>query len=240
MSTGVKRTNKHNYRLLSKKPVYLCTSKQSATLLAEGRIPIFYIRHGQTDWNKDMRLQGREDMEMNGEGISQANNCAEIILQCTTLGFHPDIIFSSPLKRAKSTAEILSEKLGFLPVEISEDIIERDYGELSGMTLQQRKTKFPNGERQAVGVEAVPDAGMRMKRSALSIYNKCKNGAIAVTHGGVINAMFWYLTGSRTGTGKNLTENCCVCIVAAGPSDVIPLAFNLKENDLLSYTKNLF
>ncbi|MEI2663132.1 histidine phosphatase family protein [Rossellomorea sp. LJF3] len=62
---------------------------------------IYVIRHGQTDWNKEGRLQGRRGLPLNEEGIRQAGNLKQ---QLNHISF--DLVFSSPQKRAQETAEI--------------------------------------------------------------------------------------------------------------------------------------
>ena len=67
------------------------------------------LRHGQTDWNIDLRLQGTADIPMNAFGISQIEQAAK---ELTGQGW--DLILSSPLGRARQSAEIVS---GFLGIE---------------------------------------------------------------------------------------------------------------------------
>ena len=72
---------------------------------------VFYlIRHGQTDWNVEHKLQGQKDIPMNDEGIRQMNDLADKLAE-TGLTF--DLIISSPLDRAKTSAEIIAEKIKY-------------------------------------------------------------------------------------------------------------------------------
>jgi uncharacterized phosphatase len=91
------------------------------------------IRHGQTDWNKDGKLQGREDIELNDTGRSQARMCAEFLKN-----YSWDCIFSSPLKRAAQTAEIIQRQLTLSSINIEFDFIERDYGLASGLSKSHK------------------------------------------------------------------------------------------------------
>ena len=61
---------------------------------------IYFVRHGQTEWNKIGRMQGRIDIELNNEGKQQA-----MIVREKLKGVKFDKVFSSPLKRAVETAE---------------------------------------------------------------------------------------------------------------------------------------
>jgi broad specificity phosphatase PhoE len=62
---------------------------------------ICIIRHGETDWNKEKRLQGRENIPLNEEGINQIKNTIEYLKK-----YKWDIIITSPLSRAKQSAEL--------------------------------------------------------------------------------------------------------------------------------------
>lgn len=94
---------------------------------------IFVTRHGQTKWNALRKLQGRQDVELNEIGKKQALIVGEKIKNEEI-----DIIITSPLKRAKETAEIINKKLN---VEIVEDnrLIERCYGDFEGITKEELK-----------------------------------------------------------------------------------------------------
>ena len=74
---------------------------------------ILLIRHGQTNWNLESKLQGREDIPLNETGRSQAKTCAQYLSDQT---WHT--IYTSPLSRAKETAQIISKELNHPPVEI--------------------------------------------------------------------------------------------------------------------------
>jgi broad specificity phosphatase PhoE len=84
---------------------------------------IYLVRHGETEWNVQQRLQGRENTDLNANGRQQANALADFFKsqQCTK-------IVSSPLKRALDTALSIATQASLLPVEIEDLLIERDYG----------------------------------------------------------------------------------------------------------------
>ncbi len=99
----------------------------------------FYIfRHGETDYNKEHRWQGCSiDAELNDTGRAQA---ATLISKLKNVGL--EIIYSSPLKRAKETAEIVAKDLK-LPVEFIGDLREGCFGEAEGMLKDEISRKFP-------------------------------------------------------------------------------------------------
>lgn len=101
---------------------------------------IFITRHGQTEWNALGRLQGRKDIELNEAGRKQAVTTSEKIKNEKI-----DIIITSPLKRARETAEIINKQFN---VEIIADdrLIERCYGDFEGITkpeLKEKKIQYP-------------------------------------------------------------------------------------------------
>ena len=72
---------------------------------------IFYlVRHGQTDWNIEKRMQGHADIPLNETGIRQMNDLANRIAKA---GIRLHRLVASPLSRAKQSAEIIVEKTGF-------------------------------------------------------------------------------------------------------------------------------
>lgn len=96
---------------------------------------IYITRHGQTDWNTLWKLQGRTDIELNENGIEQAQKTG---MGLKNNGISFDRVYSSPLKRAVKTAELIS---GFSENEIIKDnrIIEIAFGKAEGTTPDDRK-----------------------------------------------------------------------------------------------------
>ena len=93
---------------------------------------ILLTRHGQTKWNVLGKIQGRADIELNEEGIKQAEETGKILENENI-----DLIICSPLKRAKQTAQIINKNRD-IPIIYDKGIIERDFGEFEGMN----KTDF--------------------------------------------------------------------------------------------------
>ena len=81
---------------------------------------LYYIRHGETDWNRESRLQGQRDIPMNANGRAQARRCGEILRELLARepsDRAPDFV-SSPLGRARETMELARAALGLdrLPI----------------------------------------------------------------------------------------------------------------------------
>ena len=89
------------------------------------------IRHGETIWNLEKRVQGLTDIELNETGIDQARKLA-LSLQ----DFPIDTIYSSPLKRAFQTAEIIN-RFHRKDIRVEPGLMEMDQGEFEGLTFQE-------------------------------------------------------------------------------------------------------
>ena len=110
---------------------------------------VLLIRHGQTDWNCQNKIQGWSDVDLNNKGISEINDLCKFIKK----GYW-DYVITSDLTRAKQTAEIISKKLN-IPIVILANLRERNYGVFEGNYIECLKneniqfnflTKVPAGE----------------------------------------------------------------------------------------------
>ena len=97
---------------------------------------IILVRHGETEWNVGEIFRGRIDIELNETGIKQAGQLAEYLSKVKI-----DAIFSSPLKRALKTAEIIAD-YHKLEVAITPGLIDFDYGQWQGLPHQEVKEKY--------------------------------------------------------------------------------------------------
>lgn len=88
---------------------------------------LYVVRHGQTNWNIERRLQGTSEVPLNNAGIKQAQNLAE-----TFKNIDVDFIFSSPLQRAYDTASFINQYKN-LPIHIDARLIERGFGDFEGL-----------------------------------------------------------------------------------------------------------
>jgi probable phosphoglycerate mutase len=92
---------------------------------------IYLMRHGQTDWNISLRMQGRSDIALNETGLEQARRAAAGMQQLPL-----ERIYSSPLQRARRTAQFVADAHD-LPVLVEPLLTEMAFGELEGLTLHQ-------------------------------------------------------------------------------------------------------
>ena len=110
---------------------------------------IYIVRHGQTDWNVEGRNQGRTDIELNETGIEQAKETAK---KLEDKNF--DLVFSSPLKRAYKTAQIICNN----NIILDSRLIERCNGDLEGKLKSEYKglVDFANPNENRYGIETLP------------------------------------------------------------------------------------
>jgi uncharacterized phosphatase len=153
---------------------------------------IALIRHGQTDWNLAARMQGRTDIPLNETGREQA------LVAASVLENEPwDAVVSSPLGRARETAEIIARALG-VPIGGSYDeLIEQDFGAAEGTLVAELATRWP--ERDFADKEPDEEVGPRgirgLERIALD-----NPGArvLAVAHGTLIRHTLAAISGHET------------------------------------------
>jgi broad specificity phosphatase PhoE len=106
------------------------------------RPTLYYVRHGETDWNVEQRLQGRRDIAINARGRVQARHCGHILgglFQRDNLAARDLAFVSSPLQRARETMELMRAALGLASdgYEIDERLAEISFGAWEGLTLAE-------------------------------------------------------------------------------------------------------
>ena len=147
---------------------------------------IYFIRHGETDYNKVGRFQGHLDIPLNETGILQAKDALE-----NSKTFQFDIIYHSPLSRAKQTAEIINS-FHNVPL-ISDDRLKEIFmGSLQGqipknLSEEEQKLAFSNPEY--FGGESHEVFCARIKSFLDELVSSNKN-ILIVSHGGVYRAMY--------------------------------------------------
>lgn len=99
------------------------------------------VRHGETDWNRRGLLQGRVDQPLNTTGRAQAADAAESLA-----GRAWDLVVSSPLDRAATTAGIIAELLGLATPALAPEFTEQSFGVAEGTPAQTAFTTWPGGD----------------------------------------------------------------------------------------------
>ncbi len=142
------------------------------------------LRHGQTDWNIDFRLQGVTDIPLNETGIAQARDAAEVIDPNEW-----DLILTSPLSRARATAEIVAEVNGFAEALIEPLLLERSFGEAEGMTHEEWRAKYAD-TNVVPGGESLADLEARANLLLDTLANKYRGQKVlTVSHGALIRIL---------------------------------------------------
>ena len=142
------------------------------------------LRHGQTDWNINFLLQGVTDIPMNQTGIEQVKLAAQAIRAEDW-----DVVLTSPLSRARQTAEIIASQHGYTEIIEQELLIERSFGEAEGLSHEQWRAKYSN-------LDVIPGGESRTQladRSKLLLETISKELAgkrvLAISHGALIRAL---------------------------------------------------
>ena len=98
---------------------------------------LYVVRHGQTEWNLEGRLQGRLNSDLTATGRAHADANGQLLSD-----FGVDKLLASPLGRTRATAHIINGYLD-LPLDLDERLVERDCGDWSGLTLEQARERNP-------------------------------------------------------------------------------------------------
>jgi probable phosphoglycerate mutase len=159
---------------------------------------ILLIRHGETAWNAERRLQGHIDIALNATGERQAAALA------TALAPEPvDLVFASDLQRAWQTAAAIAGPRG-LPVQQLDSLRERCYGGFEGLLYSEIEARFPVdfAAWQARDIDAVMPPGVRVAESFRAFYRRAVSAILAlagqhvgktiviVAHGGVLECAY--------------------------------------------------
>lgn len=159
---------------------------------------LILIRHGETAWNAERRLQGHIDIALNAEGLRQAGALAAALA-----GERIDAIWSSDLARAAQTADAVARAHG-LAVGRDPLLRERCYGGFEGLLYAEIEQRFPLAFAawQAREVDAPLPDGARPGESFREFYDRCTGAIVAlagacpgqtvalVAHGGVLECAY--------------------------------------------------
>ena len=149
---------------------------------------IYLMRHGQTDWNIDKRIQGHTDIPLNSFGREEMRRIAARLREA---GFTVDRVAHSPLMRAAETAGIFARGTGFSgPMQPDPGLIERCFGEAEGQPVAQLDLTRP-----VPGMETQEHLHRRVSE-VLGSYSQLPGDTLLVTHGAFIMAAMAVLSDS--------------------------------------------
>jgi broad specificity phosphatase PhoE len=179
--------------------------------LALARIvhPIVFIRHGETDWNRQLRLQGQQDIPLNEYGRRQAARNGRAVSGILAGGTW--FCVASPLLRTVETMRIVLENAGIAghAFETEPDIRELSYGGWEGMTLPELEAQDPAAiaARDRDKWTYVPPDGesYAMLAERVSGWLAMLDGpTLVVSHGGVLRVMLHLLAGQPSHDAPHL------------------------------------
>ena len=181
------------------------------------------VRHGETDWNAEQRMQGHKDLPLNACGRAQAEQAAR---QFT--GLRADAIYSSDLQRAWQTAQPIAAALGLTPTRLIA-LRERNYGRCEGMVRKDVAATYPEDARALR--ERLPDyvlpGGESLRQHQQRIYDcidalaakHAGETVVTVTHGGTLDLVYRRANGIPLEKARDFPiPNTGICWLDISPS----------------------
>jgi broad specificity phosphatase PhoE len=160
---------------------------------------LYYVRHGETDFNHEGRLQGRRDTVLNAHGRAQAAECGAVLRDLFARDRRAPQEFkyiASPLKRARETMQILRVSLGLPPDDYDVDarLMEIAYGEWEGLTLPEIEARDTSilARRGRDKWDFAPPGGESYRQLGARIgewYRSLTTDAVVAAHGGGVRAL---------------------------------------------------
>lgn len=164
------------------------------------------LRHGQTDWNIDFRLQGVTDIPLNEMGHAQARTAAA---QLNPENW--DVLVTSPLSRAKATADYVASRFGNLQPVVSEQWLERSFGQAEGLTHEEWKERFNADAALVPGAETLAELNARAQSLLDSVQRDYSGQRIlAVSHGALIRVLLALVSSGEIPRNGERLGNACL------------------------------
>jgi 2,3-bisphosphoglycerate-dependent phosphoglycerate mutase len=162
------------------------------------------VRHGESHWNRLNMFTGWQDVDLTDEGVAEAHRAGAML---KAEGRHPDLAFTSTLKRAKNTLKFILSELDQDNLSIVQDaaLNERDYGDLMGLNKDEARKRW--GDEQVHlwqrSYDIAPPGGESLKDTAarvLPFYEKrivpelrAGKNVLVVAHGNSLRALVMQL-----------------------------------------------
>jgi probable phosphoglycerate mutase len=176
--------------------------KTRQTSISSQSCRICLVRHGETAWNTERRLQGHIDIPLNETGLSQAEATARSLARA---GLNFSALYSSDLARARQTAAAIARTHALAPTH-DPRLRERHYGHFQGLTFDEAEHRHPDHFRRFKARDphfALPDNGESLNALAARVHAALEDIArqhagetvAVVTHGGVLDIAHRLATG---------------------------------------------
>lgn len=182
-----------------------------------GRASFYFVRHGESESNRERIMQGRTPSPLTDRGRAQARE-AGLWFRDKSL----DCIVCSPLDRARDTAKAIAAAVGIREIAVVEELTEIDIGCFTNMSLEQVRARYP-AEHAAFlreSWEAVPGAERTEELFTRAVaawdrlFERCAAGSrtiLAVTHSGFLQWIIRSTLGNKAWMPLfNSSKNCCV------------------------------
>ena len=145
---------------------------------------LYLVRHGETDWNLQRRIQGSTNIPLNETGRAQASATGKLLARREW-----DAIYSSPLSRAMETGALIAQELDLpAPIPVPE-LVERNYGEAEGLAEPELSKRFPAGS-DVPGRESREEVVARVFPALMTLAEEHPDQSVlVVSHGGVIRSI---------------------------------------------------
>ncbi|TVX94418.1 histidine phosphatase family protein [Paenibacillus agilis] len=145
------------------------------------------IRHGSTEWNKEGRAQGSSDIPLNESGLLEAQQLANRLSKEQW-----DVIYTSPLSRAKTTAEAIASEMSDVEVLLDDRLREVNGGLIEGTTEEERVAKWGENWRELdLGMESKDQVFARILSLVQDVTDKhAGQNVLLVGHGAFIRHLF--------------------------------------------------
>ncbi|MBM3388817.1 MAG: histidine phosphatase family protein [Betaproteobacteria bacterium] len=160
---------------------------------------IILIRHGETDWNTQTRIQGHTDIGLNPHGRWQAQRLAAALADEGL-----SMVYTSDLQRARATAQAVADTSG-VPLAVTPTLRERAFGTFEGRTFAEIESQWPEHARRwrrrdpsfcPPGGEALQDFFERSVQAVHTLAAQHQGQTVAmVAHGGVLDCLYRAATG---------------------------------------------
>lgn len=160
---------------------------------------VYFVRHGETDWNRDNRFQGQNEVDLNDKGRAQADRNGERLAQLIADPATFDFV-ASPMRRTCETMQRVRTAMGLAPDEYRTDrrLIEVHFGDWTGRTPDELKSDDPDFRRHRRRDKwniVPPGEGAESYRMLHDRFQPWLDGltqpTVCVTHGGNIRAVFY-------------------------------------------------
>jgi len=176
---------------------------------------ILFVRHGETDWNVERRVQGHSDRPLNATGLAQARELAAELREGRI-----DAVYASDLARARDTAAAVAAEHG-LEVEVVPALREKNFGSWEGLLDTEIRERFPQANGGPWGdAETSNEVAERVLGALHEIAGRHPDGRVlVVSHGGPLRAVLRHCSAG----GDGHIANCHVARIGVQDGAVLSL-----------------